>query len=124
MIKQDDNNGDDDNSRNEDPPIMKMRELVSEMNKNDTILNDDKFPPFELIMIVQVHRRTEYLKSLVESLRVARDISKVLLVVSFDYYDEELLSVVDKIEFCKVIIYLWLSTITGLDYWTHSKIKF
>ena len=91
-----------------DDPIMKMRELVDKMNKDEVVLNEDKFPSFDLVMIVQVHRRTEYLKMLVESLRNARDISKVLLVVSFDYYDEELFSVVDKIDICKVIILLFL----------------
>ena len=89
-----------------DDPIMKMREQVDKMNKDEVVLNEDKFPSFDLVMIVQVHRRTEYLKMLVESLRNARDISKVLLVVSFDYYDEELFSVVDNIDICKVIILL------------------
>ena len=87
-----------------DDPIMKIREQVNKMNKDEIVLNDDKFPSFDLVMIVQVHRRTEYLKMLVESLRNARDISKVLLVVSFDYYDEELFSVVEKIEYCKVML--------------------
>ena len=91
-----------------DNTIMKMREQVDKMNKDEVVLNEDKFPSFDLVMIVQVHRRTEYLKMLVESLRNARDISKVLLVVSFDYYDEELFSVVDKIDICKVIILLFL----------------
>ena len=89
-----------------DDPIMKMREQVDKMNKDEVVLNEDKFPSFDLVMIVQVHRRTEYLKMLVESLRNARDISKVLLVVSFDYYDEELFSVADNIDICKVIILL------------------
>ena len=88
----------------EDDPIMKIREQVNKMNKDEIVLNDDKFLSFDLVMIVQVHRRTEYLKMLVESLRNARDISKVLLVVSFDYYDEELFSVVEKIEYCKVML--------------------
>ena len=88
----------------EDDPIMKIREQVNKMNKDEIVLNDEKFPSFDLVMIVQVHRRTEYLKMLVESLRNARDISKVLLVVSFDYYDEELFSVVEKIEYCKVML--------------------
>ena len=86
-------------------PVMKMREIVSEINKNEVVLNDDKFPSFDLVMIIQVHRRLEYLKMLLESLRGARDISEVLLVVSFDYYDEELFSVVDKVDFCKVLTF-------------------
>ena len=107
-----------------DDPIMKMREQVNKMNKDEIVLNDDKFASFDIVMIVQVHRRAEYLKMLVESLRNARDISKVLLVVSFDYYDEELFSVVEKIEFCKVMLLsstyiVWLENFT-VTWLSHS----
>ena len=115
-------------------PITKMKEHISEINENEVIINDDKFPPFDLVMIIQVHRRTEYLKMLLESLRDARDISEVLLVVSFDYYDEELFSIVEKVDFCKVIItslhhttsyYIIASyyiIITSSSYYTHHII--
>lgn len=85
-------------------PIIRIREQVNEINEKEVIINDDKFLTFDLVMIIQVHRRTEYLKMLLESLRNARDISKVLLVVSFDYYDDELFSVVEKVDFCKVMM--------------------
>ena len=84
-------------------PIIRMREQVNEINEKEVIINDEKFPAFDLVMIIQVHRRTEYLKMLLESLRNAGDISKVLLVVSFDYYDEQLFSIVEKVDFCKVM---------------------
>ena len=84
-------------------PIIRMREQVNEINEKEVIINDEKFPAFNLVMIIQVHRRTEYLKMLLESLRNAGDISKVLLVVSFDYYDEQLFSIVEKVDFCKVM---------------------
>jgi len=86
--------------------IRKLRDLIYQINDNGSVVNGDKFSTFDLVMIIQVHRRTEYLKMLVESLRLARDISKVLVVVSFDYYDKETLSVVEKIDFCKVTFLL------------------
>ena len=92
-------------------PITKMREHINEINEREIIINDDKFPPFDLVMIIQVHRRTEYLKMLLESLRGARNISEVLLLVSFDYYDEELFSIVEKIDFCKVMYYITVDPI-------------
>ena len=100
-----DNNGIVDDELKITDPIIRMREQVNKINENEVIINDDKFTTFDLVMIIQVHRRTEYLKMLLESLRNARDISKVLLVVSFDYYDEELFSVVEKVDFCKVMTY-------------------
>ena len=95
--------GGDDKVTADHNAILKMREEINAINNDEVILNDNKFPPFELVVIVQVHRRTEYLKMLLESLREARDINTVLLVISLDYYDVELFSVVDKIDFCKVI---------------------
>ena len=84
--------------------IMMIRQLIGEINRNETVLNNDTFPSFELVIVVQVHRRIKYLNMLVESLRDAKHIDTVLLVVSLDYYDKELLLAVEKIDFCKVII--------------------
>ena len=86
--------------------IVVIRQLIGEINRNETVLNNDTFPSFELVIVVQVHRRIKYLNMLVESLRDAKHIDTVLLVVSLDYYDKELLLAVEKIDFCKVIITL------------------
>jgi len=97
-----------------DPPVLhdnnyesllKLRDQVATLNEKETVLNAGKYPPLGpdgLVMIVQVHRRTEYLKILIESLGNVRDIEKVLVVFSFDYYDKELFDIVEKITFCKV----------------------
>ena len=85
--------------------LLKLRDIVGTLNERETILNSDLYPPLGpdgLVMIVQVHKRTEYLKMLVESLSKVRGIENVLLVFSFDYYDKQLLAVVEKITFCKV----------------------
>jgi len=85
--------------------LLKLRDIVGTLNERETILNSDLYPPLGpdgLVMIVQVHKRTEYLKMLVESLSKVRGIENVLLVFSFDHYDKQLLAVVEKITFCKV----------------------
>ena len=120
--------GGDDKVTADHNAILKMREEINAINNDEVILNDNKFPPFELVVIVQVHRRTEYLKMLLESLREARDINTVLLVISLDYYDVELFSVVDKIDFCKVIKYpnvtLYVYTLVALlDIWQKANLN-
>jgi len=85
--------------------LLKLRDLVGSLNERETIFNADLYPPLGpdgLVMIVQVHKRIEYLEVLVESLSKVRGIENVLLVFSFDYYDKQLLAVVEKITFCKV----------------------
>ena len=81
-----------------------QQRLVS-LNQQEKILNSDRFPPLasdDIVLIVQVHKRLGYLKQLLESLRAARDIDKVLLVVSHDYYYDEMNQLVETVEFCKV----------------------
>ena len=82
-----------------------LRERLVSLNKEEKILNSDKFPPLasnDIILIVQVHKRLGYLKQLLDSLRAARDIDKVLLVVSHDYYYDEMNQLVETVDFCKV----------------------
>lgn len=56
-----------------------------------------------LINILQIHDRITYLRHLIVSLAQARGISQALLVFSHDYYDEEINSLVQSVDFCKVI---------------------
>ena len=82
-----------------------LRQRLVSLNQEEKILNSDKFPPLasdDIILIVQVHKRLGYLKQLFESLRAARDIGKVLLVVSHDYYYDEMNQLVETVDFCKV----------------------
>lgn len=43
------------------------------------------------------------MRHLIVSLAQARDISQALLVFSHDYYDEEINSLIQSVDFCKVI---------------------
>lgn len=54
-------------------------------------------------ILLQVHTRILYLRHLIVSLAQARDISKVLLIFSHDYYDEDINDLVKSIDFCKVM---------------------
>ena len=55
------------------------------------------------MLYLKVHDRITYLRHLIISLAQAQDISQTLLVFSHDYYDEEINSLIQSIDFCKVI---------------------
>lgn len=79
---------------------------ITTRNNNQRIQNYELFGPVtnETVLItIQVHNRISYLKHLIESLRVADDISTALLIISHDVYDEALNDKVAKIDFCMVL---------------------
>lgn len=82
-----------------------LQEVMLKANKAQTIYNQDHFPPLGedgLVLIVQVHKREGYLKQLLESLKVAKGIEKVLLVISHDYYYDDMNKLIRTIDFCPV----------------------
>ncbi len=96
---------------------MLRNELVT-LNKEERIHNAEKFAPLgsdDIILIVQVHKRVGYLRQLLNSLRAVRGIDEVLLVVSSDYFFEELNQVVQSVDFCKVGVCVLLFVLTHLD---------
>lgn len=85
--------------------LQLLRELILKHNQEQKVLNADKFPPLSgdgLVLVVQVHRREGYLKQLLESLRTVKEIESVLLVLSHDYYYDEMNSIVQSVDFCRV----------------------
>ncbi len=85
--------------------LQLLQNILIKVNKAQTIYNQDKFPPLDedgLVLIVQVHKREGYLKQLLESLKVARGIEKVLLVISHDYYYDDMKKLIHSIDFCPV----------------------
>ncbi|KAK0145999.1 Alpha-1,6-mannosyl-glycoprotein 2-beta-N-acetylglucosaminyltransferase [Merluccius polli] len=76
------------------------------------VLNADRFPGDpQLVLVVQVHNRPEYLKLLVRSLEGAAEVQGFLLIFSHDYFSEEINAIVQGITFCKVMqIYFPFST--------------
>lgn len=82
-----------------------LQNILLKANKAQTIYNRYRFPPLGedgLVLIVQVHKRDGYLKQLLESLRVTKGIEKVLLVISHDYYYDDMNALIRSIEFCRV----------------------
>jgi hypothetical protein len=82
-----------------------LQEVMLKANLQQRILNQDKFPALGeegLVLIVQVHKREGYLKQLLESLRATRGIQNVLLVLSHDYYFDDMNRLIQSIDFCPV----------------------
>lgn len=88
------------------PNITEIKRQIVRYNDMQMVLNEDVFGPLQndsVIIVVQVHTRITYLRHLIVSLAQARDISKVLLVFSHDYYDDDINDLVQQIDFCKVM---------------------
>lgn len=95
-------------SQNGPDSLQLLRELILKRNQEQKVFNGDKFPPLSnegLVLVVQVHRREGYLKQLLESLRTVKEIESVLLVVSHDYYYDEMNRIVQSVDFCRVSVY-------------------
>jgi len=88
------------------PNITEIKRQIVRYNDMQMVLNEDVFGPLQndsVIIVVQVHTRITYLRHLIVSLAQARDISKVLLVFSHDFYDDDINDLVQQIDFCKVM---------------------
>ncbi|XP_065216010.1 alpha-1,6-mannosyl-glycoprotein 2-beta-N-acetylglucosaminyltransferase [Planococcus citri] len=86
--------------------INEIQRRIDEYNKLQTVLNEDIFGPLQndsLVIVIQVHNRLMYLRHTIISLAQAEGIENALLVFSHDYYDEEINSIIQSIDFCKVM---------------------
>lgn len=86
--------------------LQLLQDILVNANKAQTIRNSKRFPALSedsLVLIVQVHKREGYLKQLLESLKVARGIEKVLLVISHDYYYDDMNKLIESVDFCPVL---------------------
>ena len=86
--------------------LAELRETVKRLNTEQSILNLHQFPKrgkSSIVIVVQVHKRSNYLMKLIESLRKAKGISDALLVISHDYYATEINNIVRGIDFCQVL---------------------
>uniref|UniRef100_A0A340U084 Alpha-1,6-mannosyl-glycoprotein 2-beta-N-acetylglucosaminyltransferase n=1 Tax=Glossina morsitans morsitans TaxID=37546 RepID=A0A340U084_GLOMM len=88
------------------PNITEINRQIAKYNDMQLVLNEYTFGPLQndsVIIVVQVHTRITYLRHLIVSLAQAHDISRVLLIFSHDYYDEDINDLVQTIDFCKVM---------------------
>lgn len=89
-----------------------LRQSVYSANLKQHVLNAEKFPGDpQLVLVVQVHNRPDYLRLLIKSLGQAAEVHNALLIFSHDYLSEEINAMVQEISFCKVLqIYFPFST--------------
>lgn len=84
-----------------------LQRILEKYNDEQTILNEDKYGPVQnndtIVIVIQVHKRIQYLRHLIESLAKAKDISKTLLIFSHDFFDDEMNELVQGIDFCRVL---------------------
>jgi len=73
------------------------QQMISNLDMFDLTTSDSA-----VVIVVQVHDRSEYLRHLVSSLRKAVGIEQTLLVFSHDFYSDELNDIVASIDFCPV----------------------
>lgn len=85
--------------------LQLLRDHLFKLNQEQRVQNADKFPPLAhdgIVLIVQVHRREGYLQQLFNSMKKVQGIEKVLLVISHDYYYDEIMKLVQSVDFCRV----------------------
>lgn len=90
-----------------DNTTLVYRGIVFQLNFDQTIRNEDKFKAArqkdDLVVVVQVHNRPDYLKLLVDSLRKARGVESILLIFSHDFWSPDINRVVASVDFCQVL---------------------
>ncbi|XP_069772478.1 alpha-1,6-mannosyl-glycoprotein 2-beta-N-acetylglucosaminyltransferase [Narcine bancroftii] len=82
------------------------RGVVYQLNFDQVVRNAESRrsrPPDDVVVVVQVHNRPDYLHSLVNSLRKAKGIENVLLIFSHDFWSPQLNHIVASVDFCQVV---------------------
>ncbi|KAE9554601.1 hypothetical protein FO519_002161 [Halicephalobus sp. NKZ332] len=81
-------------------------ESINYLNFHHEVRNKDKFGPMEdvnLVIVVQVHSRLEYLKYLISTLRQSAGIEHAVIIFSHDMYHSGIDDEIRQIDFCRVI---------------------
>lgn len=85
--------------------VDKLKKFTQIMNEKLTVYNKDKFPrrpKHGPVIVVQVHKRLEYLVHLISSLEKAKGVKDILLIISSDWYSDAIVNAVKQIKFCQV----------------------
>uniref|UniRef100_A0A1A7XH02 Uncharacterized protein n=2 Tax=Iconisemion striatum TaxID=60296 RepID=A0A1A7XH02_9TELE len=84
--------------------LSDLSQSVYTANYKQVVQNADRFPGGpQLVLVVQVHNRPDYLRLLIKSLERAAEVHSFLLIFSHDYFSEEINTIVQGIRFCKVL---------------------
>lgn len=85
---------------------LRYRSLVYQLNFDQMLKNVENsgtWTPGELVLVVQVHNRPEYLRLLLDSLRKVQDIDEVLVIFSHDFWSSEINQLIAGVHFCPVL---------------------
>ncbi|GIY94662.1 alpha-1,6-mannosyl-glycoprotein 2-beta-N-acetylglucosaminyltransferase [Caerostris extrusa] len=83
-----------------------LADAIEEVNILQSVNNVEKFGTLnenDVVIVIQVHNRAQYLYALIESLRQAQNINQTLLVFSHDLFDSHINALIQRIDFTKVI---------------------
>ncbi|NP_001077344.1 alpha-1,6-mannosyl-glycoprotein 2-beta-N-acetylglucosaminyltransferase [Danio rerio] len=90
-----------------DNTTLVYRGIVFQLNFDQNLKNEEKFRAVrqkdDLVIVVQVHNRPEYLRLLVDSLRKSKGIENILLIFSHDFWSPEINQIVASVDFCLVL---------------------
>ncbi|XP_029532476.1 alpha-1,6-mannosyl-glycoprotein 2-beta-N-acetylglucosaminyltransferase-like [Oncorhynchus nerka] len=92
--------------------VPELIKSIYNANYKQYVQNANKYPgETQLVLVIQVHNRPDYLKILIKSLENAAEVHNLLLIFSHHYFSEEINYIVQGITFCKVLqIYFPYST--------------
>lgn len=85
--------------------IFVLSNTIEKINSLQTVHNLEKFGLLnenDVVIVIQVHNRAQYLYALIESLRQAQYINQTLLVFSHDLFDVHINALIQRIDFAKV----------------------
>ncbi|XP_033633309.1 alpha-1,6-mannosyl-glycoprotein 2-beta-N-acetylglucosaminyltransferase-like [Asterias rubens] len=103
----------------------RIRQAALDINSKEEVHNLARFPSRSnesIVLLVMVHKRLEYLRYLINSLRKVRGIGDALIIFSHDYYDEEINALIKTVDFCQsmqvfypYLLQVYESEFPGLD---------
>ena len=78
------------------------------INKEQHVNNIDIFGSLnenkpQLIIVIQIHNRSEYLQLLINSLSTAKGINQTLIIFSHDLWDDTINNMVQSVNFAKTL---------------------
>lgn len=84
--------------------IENLRRFVTQKNDEQIMHNQHLFYPTKTryILLVQVHKRHDYLRKFIETLRLVENINQTLLIFSHDFIDPDINVLVGNITFVPV----------------------
>ena len=81
-------------------------QFVLNSNQNFKVLNAKEFhlSKYNLVIVIQIHKRLDYLAHLITSLSKSKYINETLVIFSHDFISEDANQLIAKIKFCQVSI--------------------